>query len=214
MGGVTTDRPVQEQLDELKAALKLNTTSGGGALTSGSTDGKQHFHVTGDFNTPTNDVGKFEGREFKDGNFEMPAGLLKAAQENARDIIASAKKSGVDLSQTAEFGAAAQLTKDHKIDQDSLAAYLLAKSMGNGTDGTVNGMFGPSHLTARFENKLDTHETQTADPKLVFEMARQIMGDNGMGNKIVGGATDTPEADKQFVGENAGRAAHSFTAKC
>ena len=145
----------------------------------------------------------------------MPKPLLDAAKLMAQELMKIAQQQGVDLSKSPQWKDAGLLTKDGQVNVDSLSAYLLAKSMGNNTESFIDSPFAANRkdsLTVTFDNKLGK-EDYKADPKLVFEMARQIMGDNGMRN-VVGAPTNTAEADAQFVSNNAQRTADGVVAKC
>jgi hypothetical protein len=150
----------------------------------------------------------------QNGDFRVPKPLLDAAQQMANELISVAQQQGVDLSKSPQWRDAGLLTNDGRVNTESLSAYLLAKSMGANTHGVSSGLSQPvrQSLTATFDGKL-TPADYKADPKLVFEMARQIMGDNGM-RDVVGPATNTPQADANFVSGGVGRTESGLTAKC
>jgi hypothetical protein len=173
----------------------------------------------GDFNNDEAKVtvSELAGTEFKNGNFSMPYKLLNAAKALAQGMLEHAKSKNADLGASPEWQAVKGLTTNGEITQDSLASYLLARSMGSNTVGNIASELGNpanNRLTATFDNKLspEDYDPAKADPKLVFEMARQIMGDNGMQN-VIGGATDTPEGNAT-INAMAGKATQTFVGKC
>jgi len=154
--------------------------------------------IKGNFNYPGFNMEKYVGKRFKDGNFQMPGEMLQAARIAAKKLMADAVRHKIDLNQSLEWKDAGRLLTMGGMTVDALAAYMLAKSMGANME--VSAAEGASHLTVVFDNRLELNDYK-ADPAVVFETARQILGDNNIPN-VAGPATNTAASDALYVGKN------------
>jgi hypothetical protein len=153
----------------------------------------------GDFNYKDKglDNSQYQRLDIKGGDFKLPDSVKAAALEYVKEMRGMYKEAGIDPIQSRELAPAAKLNGDGKaLSDEEFASFLLAKSMSRPQ------ISSQGELSVRFGNYLSSdayYGRDGKDPKVVFEMAKQILGDT-YGAQISGGVdTKTPEGDKAYI---------------
>ncbi len=139
-------------------------------------DGKPVHFVDGDYSALQTDAPGI-------GIKTMPVGILKSIETVGNEILDLAKNAGVNIKDLKEFKHA-DLNTDGKIDAQEVGALVIAASMQHGA--AVSRKNNQEQAWSVPDSKLSKEDlAKLSDPakaELIHNVARQLLGDNGLLN--------------------------------
>ncbi len=137
----------------------------------------------------------------RDADFYLPKDIADTAVKEAKRLLSSFKETGIKPEDTDIGKAAAKIDFTGKPTEESMAAYLLAKTVSTPREMHEHkDEHHKSFIRVSISEVTDkTHKKEERNPAIVFATAQQILGDTfKLPVKDIGN-TETPDGNKPYI---------------